>query len=182
MKSLEASPEGADKLRQARDESGRTVDSPRWLEESSKVLNSAWKLGDYYAEGVNEGSWRRFLYRVRPIKAEIFKAYCQVLGVPYQEVVEVLMKDDGFIVPEGETVSIPNLDGATIRWVGREDLVEKLVQRLLGDCRLLMLVGLTGIGKTALAARLLTDRLLSAAQTWISTTMVTKISWSISSP
>jgi hypothetical protein len=49
------------------------------------------------------------------------------------------------------------LDSATIRWVGREDLVEVLVQRLSTDCRVLMLVGLTGIGKTALSARLLLD-------------------------
>ncbi|MEX0270726.1 NB-ARC domain-containing protein [Leptolyngbyaceae cyanobacterium UHCC 1019] len=59
--------------------------------------------------------------------------------------------------------SVPNIDGMEVRWVGREALVEGLVQRLLGNCRLLMLVGLTGIGKTALAARLLTDRELHPA-------------------
>ncbi len=56
----------------------------------------------------------------------------------------------------------PALDSATIRWVGREDLVESLVQRLQNTCRVLMLVGLTGIGKTALSARLLTDTQLQA--------------------
>ena len=54
------------------------------------------------------------------------------------------------------------LDSATIRWVGREDLVENLVRRLQNTCRVLMLVGLTGIGKTALSARLLTDTQLQA--------------------
>jgi hypothetical protein len=60
-------------------------------------------------------------------------------------------------------INSPSIDGAEVRWVGREELVETLVQRLLGNCRLLMLVGLTGIGKTALAARLLTDRVLHPA-------------------
>ncbi len=49
------------------------------------------------------------------------------------------------------------LDSAVTRWVGREALVTALVQHLQLDCRVLMLVGLTGIGKTALAARLLVD-------------------------
>ncbi|MFM2060632.1 MAG: hypothetical protein RLZZ507_302 [Cyanobacteriota bacterium] len=39
-------------------------------------------------------------------------------------------------------------------WTGRDDLITNLTQSLQGCCRLLLLVGLTGIGKTALAERL----------------------------
>ncbi|MBO1070721.1 MAG: HTH domain-containing protein [Dolichospermum sp. DEX189] len=39
-------------------------------------------------------------------------------------------------------------------WTGRDDLIINLTQRLQSCCRLLLLVGLTGIGKTALAERL----------------------------
>ncbi|MBD2691627.1 LuxR C-terminal-related transcriptional regulator [Anabaena catenula] len=39
-------------------------------------------------------------------------------------------------------------------WTGRNDLISDLSKRLQGCCRLLLLVGLTGIGKTALAERL----------------------------
>jgi DNA polymerase III delta prime subunit len=39
-------------------------------------------------------------------------------------------------------------------WVGRDQLVTKLNQKLRGSCRLLLILGLTGIGKTALAERL----------------------------
>ncbi|MGA1263492.1 MAG: NB-ARC domain-containing protein, partial [Prochlorothrix sp.] len=45
----------------------------------------------------------------------------------------------------------------TIRWVRREALVEELKQRLRGKCRVLSLVGLTGIGKTALGLKLQQD-------------------------
>lgn len=39
-------------------------------------------------------------------------------------------------------------------WTGRDDLIINLTQLLQSSCRLLLLVGLTGIGKTALAERL----------------------------
>ena len=39
-------------------------------------------------------------------------------------------------------------------WVGRESLVADLSDRLFGSCRLLLIAGLSGIGKTALSERL----------------------------
>jgi len=39
-------------------------------------------------------------------------------------------------------------------WVGRDDLIRSLSDRIRGNCRLLMLLGITGIGKTALGERL----------------------------
>ncbi|OLP19906.1 hypothetical protein BST81_03170 [Leptolyngbya sp. 'hensonii'] len=44
-----------------------------------------------------------------------------------------------------------------IRWVGRQALLETVSQRLQADCRILSLEGITGIGKTTLALRLLKD-------------------------
>ena len=40
------------------------------------------------------------------------------------------------------------------RWVGRTDLIQNLSYRIQESCRLLILVGMTGIGKTALGERL----------------------------
>jgi hypothetical protein len=54
-----------------------------------------------------------------------------------------------FPVPNPQSID----DGAT-RWVGREALITQLSHRLQEDCRILSLVGITGIGKTALAVRL----------------------------
>ena len=38
-------------------------------------------------------------------------------------------------------------------WVGREKIVEKLIEKLNNSCRLLLILGITGVGKTALAEK-----------------------------
>ena len=40
------------------------------------------------------------------------------------------------------------------RWVGREQLVQDLCHLLMDDCRIINIVGITGIGKSSLAMRL----------------------------
>ncbi len=40
------------------------------------------------------------------------------------------------------------------KWVGREKLTDELSKKIQGGCRILLLAGITGIGKTALAERL----------------------------
>ncbi|HEY9630817.1 MAG TPA: tetratricopeptide repeat protein [Coleofasciculaceae cyanobacterium] len=55
-------------------------------------------------------------------------------------------------VPSQPTSSILSLSTYSFEtWVGRDDLADTLETKLKGQCRLLMLTGLTGIGKTALA-------------------------------
>ena len=48
----------------------------------------------------------------------------------------------------------PNFFAYDQAWVGRESLINNLISRIRGSCRLLVLVGITGIGKTALGERL----------------------------
>jgi len=43
------------------------------------------------------------------------------------------------------------------RWVGRKKLVSDLTKKVIGNCRLLLLLGITGIGKTALAEKVADD-------------------------
>lgn len=42
-------------------------------------------------------------------------------------------------------------------WVGRQTLIDELSKKVRGSCRVLVLVGITGIGKTALAERLVQE-------------------------
>jgi hypothetical protein len=46
------------------------------------------------------------------------------------------------------------LDDSQTRWVGRQTLIKELIQKLQGNCRILSIVGITGIGKTSLAKQL----------------------------
>lgn len=59
--------------------------------------------------------------------------------------------------------SVHSIENET-RWVGRELLVEALTQKVQGNCRVLMLVGITGIGKSSLAIRLSLEPTIT--QTW----------------
>ncbi|MCM1981635.1 NB-ARC domain-containing protein [Lyngbya confervoides] len=49
------------------------------------------------------------------------------------------------------------IEAQEIRWVGRQFQIERLSQKILADCWILYLVGMSGIGKSALAARLVLE-------------------------
>jgi GTPase SAR1 family protein len=46
------------------------------------------------------------------------------------------------------------LEAPETRWVGRQKLIEEIIEKFQKDCRILSIVGLTGIGKTSLAYKL----------------------------
>jgi DNA-binding CsgD family transcriptional regulator len=57
-----------------------------------------------------------------------------------------------------------SMEANEIRWVGRDPLIKFLVNKLHQGCRILNLVGITGIGKSSLSIRLALES--SATQTW----------------
>ena len=100
MAKLKASQQGIAKIKQARNEKGLTVDDPRWLVEASKVLEpkKIWQEGGPYADGCSEGNWKRFLYGTAAVNSEVFKAFCRVLGVSWEEIVDRAVVAQDFAV------------------------------------------------------------------------------------
>jgi nucleoside phosphorylase len=64
-----------------------------------------------------------------------------------------LSNGDSSLTTKTEPIS-PNFFAYDDTWVGRESLIQDLSPRIRSSCRLLILVGITGIGKTALGERL----------------------------
>ncbi len=90
MTTLKASEEGVRRIRQARRERGSTIEDPRWLVEASKTLepDRAWTEAGPYADGLSLPTWRRFLRGREPIKAHAFRAFCTVLQLNWEEIVD----------------------------------------------------------------------------------------------
>ena len=103
MTTLKASEEGLVKINQARRERGWTIEDPRWLVEASQKLDPdrTWTIAGPYADGLSLPTWRRFLRGRELIKANAFRAFCTVLQLNWEEIVEL---------PPPENPQPPNLD------------------------------------------------------------------------
>ncbi|MBD1826883.1 NACHT domain-containing NTPase [Microcoleus vaginatus GB1-A2] len=90
MTTLKASEEGLVKIKQARRERGSTIEDPRWLVEASQKLepDRTWTEAGPYADGLSLPTWRRFLRGTEPIKANAFRAFCTVLQLNWEEIVD----------------------------------------------------------------------------------------------
>jgi hypothetical protein len=63
----------------------------------------------------------------------------------------VISKDIALNNDHPDTRQITYFSQFDAAWVGRNDLISQILEKLNGSCRLLILEGITGIGKTALA-------------------------------
>ncbi|MCC3600079.1 MULTISPECIES: ATP-binding protein [unclassified Microcoleus] len=147
--SLKVSTEGKETIKQAR----RGWTDAQWCREASKVLDPTtnWEAEDYvagdiFATGCTTQTLKNFLAG-KFINARVFHIFCEVRGVNPQNVVD---SSSNIQLHQGTEKArfIENF------WVGRKDVIAELTKKLLADCRVLVLTGITGIGKTALAYQL----------------------------
>ncbi|MHC5598587.1 MAG: ATP-binding protein [Nostoc sp.] len=157
MPSLKLSLNGLQIVKQARQEKGWTIDNPRWLEEASQILESGrdWEYADVFAAGISLPTWKRFL-KGNAIDASVFKAFCQVLSLNWQDLLERPLNSS-----LSGTTQLPNIP----LFFGRGYELATLTQAIEQGTRLIAITGMGGIGKTAVAAKLAAVSKLSFQQT-----------------
>lgn len=142
--SLKASEQGLEIVDQQRKKKGWNKDASAWLDAANDLLKST-------GGNVSRSTLQRF-WRKEPIRQENFVAICKAVEI---EDWEAIINN-----PTQPTAS-PVLcsDSKEETWVGRGELINQLSQKLKGQCRVLIITGITGLGKTALAERLATVEL-----------------------
>ncbi|MEM7556982.1 MAG: ATP-binding protein [Cyanobacteria bacterium P01_A01_bin.84] len=83
----------------------------------------------------------------RPVDYLNFVEIAEKLGQNWQEISQINENNQQATIPD-------NFFAYDSSWVGRDKLITELSQNLHNSCRFLLILGLTGIGKTALAERL----------------------------
>jgi hypothetical protein len=95
---------------------------------------------------VSEPTLKKFWQRSGNLLRENFDSICQAVEVNPDEIRESELDNNSFTEME---LAVLDRD-----WVGRETLISDLVTKLQNSCRIVLLLGITGIGKTALAESL----------------------------
>lgn len=132
---FKASPEGLKLVEQAIKQRGWKRQSAIWYDRAHVSL----------------ATLRRFWQRIA-ISSESFVAICETAGVDWRQVIDS-SPSGASNSASNSALAEPVSEGADCLngWVGRGDLLNELVQRWRQGCRLLLVTGMTGVGKTALA-------------------------------
>lgn len=142
---LRASKEGKILIRNARNQKGWIIEDRRWLEEAIETLKKDYLPPNVRGASVSLMTWRRFLEGKRRIDTNTFKAFCDILKLDWEEVAEneVDAKKDLCEAPD------------VANFYGRTQQLAELQQWLIKErCRLVVIYGMGGIGKSALARHL----------------------------
>jgi hypothetical protein len=146
---LKASAEGLNRINSAR----KRWSDAQWCREASMIMepNKNWETDDFIANDIfaancSVGTLKNFLAG-KPIYDLSFEIFCQVVGLDWREIVD----SSGSIQLQEQSENTSFIESF---WVGRNALITKLSAKLQETCRVLVLTGITGIGKTALAYQL----------------------------
>ncbi|BAY93375.1 hypothetical protein FDUTEX481_09363 [Tolypothrix sp. PCC 7601] len=157
MRSLKSSPTGLKQIRQARNSREIAIDREEWLEEASNFIAPVKNGKNLVPATVSIGTWKRFLWG-KPVKPVYFKAFCQVLNLDWEEVVETEDEvESAKKTDESSPISQYDWDGAPNIPIFYDRSIERtqLKQWLINDkCRLVSILAMGGVGKTALAKKL----------------------------
>ena len=154
MASLKTSEHGKILLKQAREAKGWKVDDLELFRAASQILQPSQDWGsveDVAHFCFSRETLKRFFYGTSAINAQVYKACCLALGINWQE---AIASAESLVSVCPVNLEFFAYDQA---WVGRETLINQLTEKILSSCRLLLLLGLAGIGKTALAERLVIE-------------------------
>ncbi|MFB2969129.1 NB-ARC domain-containing protein [Aerosakkonema sp. BLCC-F183] len=142
VRSLKPSTQGLARIRQARQritlERGWAIDRPQWLEQASQYLPLEKNGKGMMSASVGISTWKRFLAG-KPIKATNFKAFCQVLGLNWQEIVDA----DTVICPQGGT---EHEEASITHHAPKQEVGENLIQNSKSSLAKVGIV--TGTAKT----------------------------------
>ncbi len=115
------------------------VDKARKKKGWNQTEDAWWGLAN-----TTKATLKRFWRRLA-IERDTFIQICEAVGQKWEEIV-----DNSPLTKTNLRAEFFAYDDV---WVGREQLVCELKEKIQGSCRLLILVGIAGIGKTAVAER-----------------------------
>ena len=96
----------------------------------------------------------------RPVSIAKFEEICETLNLDKRAMLKPLGEEvnpNWTIEDKEEILPTFSLIAYDDYWVGRSNVSQSLTEKLEGSCRFLFILGLTGIGKTALAERILLE-------------------------
>jgi hypothetical protein len=143
---------------------GWNITSEQWLRKAHEILNETppkgWETWEAYwldKDGfydVGLATWTRFYYRKQKIEASVFDAFCGVL-----EIDPALVSEDHVQVEKAILGNPPEL----FPFAGRKSACDNLKAWTKKDseCKLIILYGQPGMGKTALVRQLVNEVLNS---------------------
>ncbi|WP_013334748.1 NB-ARC domain-containing protein [Gloeothece verrucosa] len=97
----------------------------------------------------------------KPVYITKFEEICHALNLDKQAMLKPLNEEVNSNLASQEEIEKTSLFSFIAYddyWVGRKDLITSLTEKLQGAFRFLFILGLTGIGKTALAERIILER------------------------